>query len=75
MIAVVVAAVVKPGMGVGDAGTIGRVAWARYGRTVAAQPMHPLSMAELYRFKDFVEMPVAEPSCALERRSMPFRRF
>ena len=32
-------------------------------------------MAELYRFKDFVEMPVAEPVVHVERRSMPFRRF
>jgi hypothetical protein len=32
-------------------------------------------MAELYRFKDFVEMPPADPAVRIERRSMPFRRF
>jgi hypothetical protein len=33
-------------------------------------------MAELYRFKDFVEMPPAgAPMVQVQRRSMPFRRF
>jgi hypothetical protein len=33
-------------------------------------------MAELYRFKDFVEMPPpGNPVVRIERRSMPYRPF